>query len=220
MVKSLYSSFSTVFKSILEAEMSESVKSIVYLRGVNQAVLGAILDFIYLGQATLYQDRMAEFLKLGRDLQIKELQEVAEEDAQIYKERDVSVQKNHEQTADETDYITRFEDNEKSNMDNEVAKLLKMDIEVANSPRISYSNSKVKAISNKNTVQKVFSDFDARCPQCGKVFTQRSSMMQHVREIHEFCKTFPCDMCQYQATRSSNLKKHKINVHKVNVINV
>lgn len=173
---------SPVFKSILE-EANETEKPIVYLRGVNQAELGTVLEFIYLGQAALYQERMNEFLKLGRDLQIKQLKEVQDQDDQNEKENEI---------ANEKLVIASFND-------------------------ISYNNSEIEAVSTEDLVDKVssiISSYDTTCPQCGKVFTQRASMMQHVREIHEG-KKFPCNMCSYQATRSSNLTQHKLRVHKL-----
>ena len=52
----------------------------MYLRGVIQLELKPILDFIYSGQASFYQERMKDFLKTGKDLQIKEVKEVPEEE--------------------------------------------------------------------------------------------------------------------------------------------
>ena len=65
---------SPVFESILD-ETNDS-KSVVYLRGVNQLELKPILNFIYSGQASFYQERMKDFLKTGKDLQIKEIKEI------------------------------------------------------------------------------------------------------------------------------------------------
>ena len=194
--KFVLKSCSPVFKSILE-EANETDKAIVYLRGVNQAELGTVLEFIYLGQAALYQERMNEFLKLGKDLQIKQLKEVQDEVDQNEKESEVA---NEEIVIDNNDYIVSFEENE-----------------LASGDDIPYNNSEIKAVSTEDLVDKVssiISSYDTTCPQCGKVFTQRASMMQHVREIHEG-KKFPCNMCSYQATRSSNLTQHKLRVHKL-----
>ena len=69
---------SPVFESILQE--TNELKSIVYLRGVNELELKPILEFIYCGQASFYQERMKEFLKVGKDLQIKEIKEVPDED--------------------------------------------------------------------------------------------------------------------------------------------
>ena len=72
--KFILKSCSPVFESIL-SETNDS-KSVVYLRGVNQLELDPILNFIYSGQASFYQERMKDFLKTGKDLQIKEIKEI------------------------------------------------------------------------------------------------------------------------------------------------
>ena len=46
---------------------------LIYMRGVKQQELQSILQFIYLGEARIYQDRIKEFLDVAVDLEIKEL---------------------------------------------------------------------------------------------------------------------------------------------------
>ena len=50
------------------------------------------------------------------------------------------------------------------------------------------------------------------CPDCGKVFNQKYTMMEHRRSKHEGVK-YPCDQCTYQATTRGSLKKHLQSVH-------
>ena len=69
---------SPVFESILQE--SYELQSVVYLRGINQLELKPILDFIYSGQASFHQERMKEFLQVGKDLQITEIKDVPEEE--------------------------------------------------------------------------------------------------------------------------------------------
>ena len=65
---------SPVFESILQE--SYELQSVVYLRGINQLELKPILDFIYTGQASFHLERMKEFLKVGKDLQITEIKDM------------------------------------------------------------------------------------------------------------------------------------------------
>ena len=46
---------------------------IIYLRGIDSAEIESILQFIYLGEATFYQDRMNEFLDVARSLEVNEI---------------------------------------------------------------------------------------------------------------------------------------------------
>merc|ERR1712243_516066 len=63
---------SPVFQSIID-DMPQNEGSVVYLRGVLAPEMKSILQFMYLGQATLYQDRMNEFLNVAKSLEIKEI---------------------------------------------------------------------------------------------------------------------------------------------------
>ena len=67
----ILSSCSPVFKDILKKE--KNVNPIMYLRGVQYFEMESIMQFIYLGEATFYEERMDEFLAVAKSLEIKEL---------------------------------------------------------------------------------------------------------------------------------------------------
>ena len=46
---------------------------VIYLKGVQSLEMKSILQFMYLGQATFYQDRMNDFLNVAKSLEIKEI---------------------------------------------------------------------------------------------------------------------------------------------------
>ena len=69
--KVVLSASSTVFKSIISENYSTN--SVFYLRGILSYEIESILQFIYLGKATFYQERMNEFLQVGKSLEIKEI---------------------------------------------------------------------------------------------------------------------------------------------------
>ena len=45
----------------------------MYLRGIQFSEMESIMQFIYLGEATFYKERMVEFLDVAKSLEIKEL---------------------------------------------------------------------------------------------------------------------------------------------------
>lgn len=45
----------------------------MYLRGVQYSEMESIMQFIYIGEATFYEERMDEFLAVAKSLEIKEL---------------------------------------------------------------------------------------------------------------------------------------------------
>ena len=60
---------SPMFKNIL----SDNTNTLIYLRGIQSGDLELILQFIYTGETTLYQDRMNEFFNVAKNLEIKEI---------------------------------------------------------------------------------------------------------------------------------------------------
>ena len=62
---------SSVFKDILK--LDQSAKQIIYLRGIHFSELESIMHFIYLGEASFYEERMNEFIAVAKSLEIKVL---------------------------------------------------------------------------------------------------------------------------------------------------
>jgi len=62
---------SPVFQSIINDLPQKD--PVIYLRGVLAPEMKSILQFMYLGKATFYQERMNEFLNVAKSLEIKEL---------------------------------------------------------------------------------------------------------------------------------------------------
>ena len=50
---------------------------IIFLRGINHADMEAILQFIYFGEVSFYQERIEEFLLAAKSFEIEELSNVA-----------------------------------------------------------------------------------------------------------------------------------------------
>jgi len=69
--KVVLSACSPVFKSIISE--SSLTSPTIFLRGIQSHEIESILQFVYLGQATFYQDRMNEFLNVAKSLEIKEI---------------------------------------------------------------------------------------------------------------------------------------------------
>ena len=67
------SASSPIFKNIL-LDNSHS-HPLIYLGGVKHQELESILQFIYLGEASLYNKNMNRFIQAAKDLQIKQLAE-------------------------------------------------------------------------------------------------------------------------------------------------
>lgn len=69
--KIVLSACSPVFKKIIERNPSQH--PLIYLRGVQSYEMESILQFMYLGEGKFYYERMGEFMKVAKDLEVKEI---------------------------------------------------------------------------------------------------------------------------------------------------
>ena len=67
----ILSACSPVFKDFLKKDNNAS--PIMYLRGIQYSELESIMQFIYLGEATFFEERLEEFLAVAKSLEIKEI---------------------------------------------------------------------------------------------------------------------------------------------------
>ena len=63
---------SPIFESML-SDLHQAPNTIIFLRGINHLELESILQFVYLGETKIYQNRMEAFMTVAKDLQIKEI---------------------------------------------------------------------------------------------------------------------------------------------------
>ena len=78
--KTVLGSASPVFASLLELTTEQC--PVMFLKGVSQIQLEAMLKFVYIGEASISKDQVQEFYKISSDLGIKGLLE-----EEIYEER-------------------------------------------------------------------------------------------------------------------------------------
>ena len=174
---------SPVFKDILKKEKHSS--TIIYLRGVQFSEMESIIQFIYLGEATFYEERMEKFLAVAKSLEIKELCDAVNES---------KVEPEHVPLP--SDSVTSTEETEE-NFEEEMA--------IADNVKVEVQQEK-----EKNYV--VANNCRFECDQCDKTYLDRHSLKKHIQSAHEGLR-YPCDLCDYQATKMNHLKVHIQSVH-------
>ena len=70
--RNILSAASPVFKNILQLD-SNNTNPVIYLRGIQHSEMESIMQYIYLGEARCYEERMSEFLMVSKNLEIKKL---------------------------------------------------------------------------------------------------------------------------------------------------
>ena len=158
---------------------------LLYLRGIKQTELQAILKFMYFGETQIFEDRINDFISVAKDLEVKE----------ISKKKDDEIE-----TTEETQNIEAEE--EVLNTEELVAEGTTLKTE-KNIER-TIARSRQRSIAN--------SEGSFSCDECEAKFTRADSLRTHKKSKHEG-ERFYCNKCEAAFTKASSLKTHKESKH-------
>ena len=186
--KNILAACSPVFKDIFQIENS----SIIYLKGINSSEMESILEFIYLGEATAYQEQIENILDVARSFEIKGLKS---------NER-ISKEKNTEDNLKIENKINE-RSNEKALEDNHVNAEDYLEIK---SEYLSADDERVDQ-APKQESSKAKNERQYQCNECDKVFCGPSGLYQHKKHVHEGV-TYGCSQCDIKVSKKSHLQRH------------
>ena len=198
--KVVLSACSPTFKSIVSD--NHLTNQSIFLRGIQSHEVESILHFIYLGQATFYQDHMNEFLNVARSLEIKEISRENPENENIEETKELPTV-NAEPWNLEDNVIKQRPIKPKLNV-----------VAPHDSNKACFQCEKIfydKSTLNKH-VRMVHEGVKYPCDQCNHKATQLSNLQQHIKSVHEGVK-YPCYQCDYKATQPNHLRQHMKSVH-------
>ena len=171
--KFILSACSTVFREIIT---SNPLNTAIYLRGIYHEELESILQFIYLGVASIYHERMNEFLNVAKNLDIKEIGK---------------------------NVIDADEDSQ--NVDNNESCVYQEDSVISDEIRNNDVDMSTRPSQDKNEDSSYSLIPDNRkpynCQKCEYQSNHKEHIKRHIRSIHEGIK-YPCQQCDYQATQA------------------
>ena len=202
----ILSACSSISKEILQINTNNN-HPVIYLRGILHSEMMSILQFIYLGEAKCYKERMKEFLTVAKILDIQALAEGNEEDkfAAEY---------------EEDEYIKK----EESPIPVEDVEPGQLDIDgAADSQNKTNSRAVIEGGHDykcklcaktyntsfilKRHIQSVHVGVKYACNQCDFQTGSQSHLTTHIKAKHEGIK-YACNQCDYQATTQGSLRKH------------
>ena len=102
--KFLVSASSSVFKNILDSDINHST---IYLRGITKADLEPILQFIYLGEASICKSNLDSFFEVAKDLDVNEIGKTnsdADTEDQEHNESEIVKKEDYEKIKDLDEY--------------------------------------------------------------------------------------------------------------------
>ena len=150
---------------------------LVGLRGVLAPEMKSILQFMYLGQAAFYQERMNEFLNVAKSLEFKELSKDVDCDDPGSSQNEVLDQDITPQIQNSYEKTTFAHTN---NVKGEIEKIR----------------------TNGNGQWKEVVQYP--CNDCDKNFSHKLGLYKHIKSVHEGAK-YPCDECGHISTRKDHL---------------
>ena len=183
----ILSACSPVFKDILKK--GKHSNQIMYLRGIQFSEMESVMQFIYLGEATFYEERMDEFLAVAKSLEIKEL-------------CNASPEKTNESGDEPLPSETNDEQNDEISFDPETS--------TENLEEQTVISEQIKMQAPKRRVDGVNGRHE--CDKCHKAYSSHWSLYTHKQSAHQGVK-YACDQCDYQTTQQSHLTRHVQSKH-------
>ena len=201
-------SSSPLFKNLLKANKHQH--PLVYMRGVKSDDLHAILDFLYCGEANVYQENLDSFLAIAEELRLKGLMGQAE---------NVEKKTNNTYTDSTLGQISSqpIYKSDKSNTERRLLNLepnlkdqsAKIQTHFESANILQELDAQVKSMMEKG--QNISSDGRNRtkiCKMCGKE-GQGINIRDHIEANHLEGISLPCNLCEKTFRSRHSLRQHK-----------
>ena len=196
------STCSPLFHSIVNG-LPQKEGSVIYLRGVLSSEMKSILQFMYLGHATLYQERINQFLNVAKSLEIKGVN--VDDDT-----NDKILEKEHKGILPKDEHFNETEPIIKQSETEDDIKPI--DVEIAKKTNDLHScNNCNKEFRHKHNLDRhIKSIHEGKrypCSICDQTFTQKTRLYTHIEGLHDG-KKYTCKSCNQNFARKDNLAVH------------
>merc|ERR1712150_415475 len=197
--KIVLSACSPVFKKIIDSNPSQH--PLIYLRGIQSYEMESILQFVYLGEGKFYQERMGEFIKVAKDLEVKEISKGVEMPGEVEDIIDDNIPENVEET---------FQQENQSQVQKPKLRRARSQISTdTKSNKCPECEAVFKAKSSMLThYRSMHEGVRYSCNQCDYQATQQGSLQTHITAKHNDT-VYKCDSCDYQTKWRQSYYTHK-----------
>ena len=186
---------------------------LIYMKGIKSNDMIAIVDFLYFGEANVYQENLDSFLAIAEELQLKGLEGSKDQEGADEEEQLKIMEKNRTNHV-----VSRTPQSENETMDcsiktrNNTLALLKTSVLSADLKELDES---VKAMME--TSEKIIQEGNQQrhakvCKVCGKE-GQATDIKRHIEASHLEGVSVPCNPCDKILRTREALRKHKKSDH-------
>ena len=197
--KVVLASSSPFFKKLLKSHLHP--QPLIYMRGMKLSVLTAIVDFIYLGEANVFQEHLESFLTLAEELELKGLNGSSDEEApERPKESFAHYERMTNLNQQQSGCLISTEKHDAEKFEGAVMRI--------------HSTPKQRSIVEPETMAKVDLMIEKRvdgfycCSNCGFTTKHLKHMRQHA-EKHIEGLEYPCNSCNKVFRSSSSFGVHR-----------
>ena len=215
--KVILASSSPFFANLLKR--NKHPHPLIYMRGVKEGVLVAIIDFLYNGEANVFQESLDSFLAVAEDLRLKGL--TGSSEGSTGQDIKPPQKFNRPPGEEEREFYQKEANPRKLASQHSLENKLSSDMSVATvkpqsvSVELHQLDDQIKSMmehSGKSIIVGNMKREALICKVCGKE-GQLANIMKHIESNHITGVTHTCDMCSKTSRSRDALRQHKKQEH-------
>lgn len=191
--KFILSGASSVLRRLLM--MNQDAKPMLYLKGIKCEDLQAILEFIYLGEASILSERLEDFMRSAEDLDIEELCKSKPENQKAGENHNGHEMGKENLTSSKN--MVKHEEGTTNIIDADKTQTSKQSFKECSEYPENLQDVKLKS--------------QLKCIECEVMFSNNFNLERHIQNKHHGIKR-KCDKCDRQVSRS-NFSRHMRTQH-------
>ena len=187
---------------------------LVYMRGLEYENLLSMVDFLYRGEANVYQENLESFLAMANELQLKGLAKREEEEVESVPKKVSTRQRSNTTnntltTSKDKTTPQGLKEEDVTSGTTETALALN---NFAGGTDLQDLDQKVKSLMTFSESENATKPKARICKVCGKE-GQMTAIMNHIEAYHVTNISIPCDTCEKTHNTRHALNEHKRRHH-------
>ena len=192
---------SPVFRNILSTMTNP--EPVVFLRGIHSVEMQSVLEYLYLGQTQISQQKVDQFFQLASDLKIKDISKASNKEQRELRNNEETIEKEQKEAENHDAKTT-------NDMENQQMKIENYEIHACNYCKRKFTLEN----SLRRHIETIHPKSAHSCGQCESSFTDQTSLDHHIQSVHDGGTKLSCRHCQEKYSSKAGLKFHMKRVHK------